>query len=251
MILTLDLGNSDLVAILYQNELAIKSSRLAVKLTSTNDYYLTWLNDFLTPQELAGLTGIILGSVVPALTTRLVRILTQVTKLPVTLVDITELKDFKALIDNPLELGADLIAGAYGGLSKYAGPLIIVDAGSATKISLINPTGDFVACTIAPGLGLAKQAMLNKIKHLPDFDFTVPKEILGRNTVDSLKAGLLLGTIGSIRFQSELMQQGFPTITKILTGGYGYYLKDELAEFHYEPDLVHEGLLAIYQAMQN
>lgn len=251
MILTFDVGNTDIVLVGYQNETIVLKSRLQTKSEAFDSYYLDWLKEIISNDLIKDIKGIIVGSVVPKLTKRFINLLENYFSLKVTTFEITQLPDFKALIDNPFELGTDLIAGGYGGAKAYQGPLIIVDAGSATKVSLINEVGNFVGCTISPGLGMSKEVMLSNITHLPTFDFKLPTSILGKNTIDSLQAGLLFGAIGSINYIADLYSREVKQpVTKILTGGYGFYLKEGLKDYIYLPDLVNEGLLKIYETLK-
>lgn len=251
MILTFDVGNSDIVFVAYQNDQVVKEGRIETKSEAFDSYFQKWLQELVPDTYLNLVEGIIVGSVVPRLSKRFIKLVEDYFSLKVTTFQIDDLPDFKALIDNPFELGVDLIAGAYGGYALYQKPLIIVDAGSATKISLINHEGNFVGCTIAPGLGISRQAMLSHIKHLPTFDYHVPESVIGRTTIDSLQAGLILGNIGGITYIAELLTlDSKEPVLKLLTGGYGYYLKEGLKDYLYLPDLVNFGLLKIYQTLQ-
>ena len=94
--------------------------------------------------------------------------------------------------------------------------------------------------------------MLSHIKHLPTFDYHVPASVIGRTTIDSLQAGLILGNIGGITYIAELLALELKDpVLKLLTGGYGYYLKEGLKDYLYLPDLVNYGLLKIYEALKN
>jgi type III pantothenate kinase len=151
-------------------------------------------------------------------------------------------------IDNPNELGTDLVADSVGGKSKYGYPLLITDMGTATKILVIDKDGNFVGCVIAPGIKVAMMALTKKSAQLMDIDLVAPEKIIGKNSPDSLNSGSIYGNIAMIEGMNKMIEKelGYPC-KKIITGGYSAILKEHLdKEFIFDPTLIFEGLYQIY-----
>ena len=147
-------------------------------------------------------------------------------------------------VDNPSEIGNDLIAVMVGAKKKYSYPVLIADLGTASKIMLIDKSGTFVSCTIMPGLSLGAASLTNKAALLPEISFKTPKTVLAKNTVDAINAGVLFGHADMIdglidRFEKEI---GYKC-QHVLTGGGSIYIKDVLKNhYEYDPDVCLEGL---------
>lgn len=147
-------------------------------------------------------------------------------------------------VDNPLEIGNDLIADLVSAKEKYGYPTLIADLGTASKILLIDQNGAFSGCLIMPGLTLSAQSLSNKAALLPEVSLIPPDTIIAKNTLSAMNAGIVYGhaemLLGLIkRFENEL---GYPC-KHILTGGGAIYLKDILKDdFIYEQNLNLDGL---------
>ena len=147
-------------------------------------------------------------------------------------------------VDNPLEIGNDLIADLVAAKEKYGYPTLIADLGTASKILLLDKSGTFVSCLIMPGLTLSAESLSNKAALLPEVSLIAPKSILAKNTLGAMNAGIVYGHADMIlglinRYEREL---GYPC-KHILTGGGAVYLKDILKDnFIYDQNLNLEGL---------
>ena len=149
-------------------------------------------------------------------------------------------------VDEPKEVGADLIADSAGALSRFGNCCLIADLGTATKILLIDQSGSFAGCTIGAGLGISLDAMVSKTAALPEISLQIPAKIIGKNTVDCMNSALTYGSAFQIRALSDAIEKevGYP-LRRILTGGYSRYIATLLPEFEHEPDLCLIGLNAI------
>lgn len=248
MILTIDVGNSNVVAILYDyNKKIMAQSRVDTRKVDMESYYRRWFQSFLKRIPTT-IEGIIVSSVVPVVTDSLLAVLKQQSQAKVMVLSVDQLPQFKIEIDNPAELGADMIATAYAASRLYQKPIAIVDLGSANKVSVISKEGSFLGCTIAPGIGVSSASMLTMISHLPSFSYQIPEAIIGKNTVNSLQSGLLYGAVGSMvyivdQIEAQLQQP----LTRILTGGYANILSPLFKDYRFEPNLLNDGLFDIYQ----
>ena len=152
-------------------------------------------------------------------------------------------------IDNPAQLGADLAAGAVGALAKYSMPCIIIDLGTASTISVLGKNGEFLGGAIAAGIKLTLEALTSKTAQLPMVSIEAPSHVIGSNTADCMKSGLVIGAASMIdgmitRIERELKE----TATVVATGG----LAPEVVgfcdrEILLDDDLLLDGLKLIYQ----
>ena len=147
-------------------------------------------------------------------------------------------------VDNPLEIGNDLIADLVSAKEKYGYPTLIADLGTASKILLLDKTGTFTSCLIMPGLTLSAQSLSNKAALLPEVSLIAPNTVLAKNTLSAMNAGIVYGHADMIlglinRIEKEL---GY-SCKHILTGGGSIYIKDILKDdFIYDQNLNLDGL---------
>ena len=147
-------------------------------------------------------------------------------------------------IDNPKEVGSDLLADLVGAKAKYELPLIIIDFGTATKLLLLDKSGAFTSALIMPGVEVAAKSLFTKAALLPEVDLTTHKKLTdSKNTIDCIKHGILYGHLESIlglcnRYEQEL---GYK-LNKVITGGSMIYFKDLFPkEYLFDENLVLDG----------
>ena len=152
-------------------------------------------------------------------------------------------------IDNPAQLGADLVAGAVGAISEYTLPCVVIDMGTASTISVIDKNGAYLGGVISAGVRLTLKALTENTAQLPAIDITAPKSVIGSNTVDCMKSGLIYGTASMLdgildRIEDELGE----TPTVVATGGLSkdiiVHCKNEII---YNANLLLDGLREIYE----
>lgn len=249
MILLLDLGNTNLYVGIYQNGTLIKEYRTDSDLNRSADMYRILLKDFITQADinLKAFKGAIISSVIPSLTDSIVYAVEKLLGVKCLIVT-SGLKTGLAIrIDNPNELGADLVCDSVGAINKYKAPCIICDLGTANKFLVIDKNNCFVGCTISPGIKTAGKALTSGAAQLMDISYKAPKKVIGKNSPDSLNSGTIYGTASMIKGMTELIEQelGYKT-THILTGGNASLVKDLIKDYIFDPSLILEGLYQIY-----
>ena len=241
MILTLDVGNSSIHTILYNDSKEILLEKRDETLRETNrEHYLTFFRNLKI--EAAGpIKEVMISCVVPRIGDILIESAQEVFKTKVTSINATNV-DLKVNLDNPLELGADFIAGAYGAFNQYECPVIIIDMGTASKISVIGCDQQFLGGVIQPGIGQMANILSQNIDHLPHIELEVPDQMLGRNTIECIQSGILHGSLlGLIEMAKRIEFELNQPVKMILTGGYIHLYKDTYG-IEFNPHIINEGL---------
>jgi type III pantothenate kinase len=153
------------------------------------------------------------------------------------------------LLDDPKQLGSDRVADAVGAIGEYPCPLIIVDMGTATTISVIDGQKNFMGGMIIPGLQVSLDSLANRTSQLPHISLEAPKKVIGTNTVDCMKSGIIYSTAGSIDGAIERIEEELgETCTVVSTGGHARKI---IPYCHHEilidPHLLLKGLMTIYK----
>ena len=250
MLLCADVGNTNIVLACYDGEELVFTSRLKTDATLTRDQYAVELHSLLElydiePKEFE---GAIVGSVVPRLTQNLSHAIQMALGCRCFSLAAGVRTGLNIAIDNPAECGADLVAAAVGAKHNYPLPAIIVDMGTASKITALDRNGNFIGGAIMPGMRTSMNALVSSASLLTDFELGAPKSAIGRNTPDCMRSGAVLGFASMIdgmvaRFREELGQDA----TVVATGGLvQYVLSSCRTEMIYREDLVTEGLRVIY-----
>ncbi len=192
----------------------------------------------------ASIDNIIFSSVVPQVNLPIINALKKLTNIDPILIGPGTKTGLAIKVDNPLEIGNDLIADLVSAKEKYGYPTLIADLGTASKILLLDKTGTFTSCLIMPGLTLSAQSLSNKAALLPEVSLIAPNTILAKNTLSAMNAGIVYGHADMIlglinRIEKEL---GY-SCKHILTGGGSIYIKDILKDdFIYDQNLNLDGL---------
>ncbi len=251
MLLAIDIGNTNITLGAYDNDVLRFTARLATVHGTTSDQYAVEIKNIL---ELHGLNhtrieDCIVSSVVPSVGGAIcnaVSLLCQIVPLELGPGVKTGLN---IKIDNPAQLGADLVAGAVGAISEYTLPCVVIDMGTASTISVIDSNGAYLGGVISAGVRLTLKALCENTSLLPSIEITAPKSVIGSNTVDCMKSGLIFGTAAMIdglldKITDELGE--IPTV--VATGGLS---KEIIAHCHseiiYNPNLLLDGLREIYE----
>ncbi len=251
MLLTVDIGNTNINLGIFDGDSLSISSRFATERQKTADQFaIDFLNIFsIYNVDYNKISGAVISSVVPEIT---VHVKTAVEKLIGTNVIVLSpgvKTGLNIMIDNPAQLGADLAAGAVGAVAEYPLPAFVVDLGTATKIFAVDENRGFRGCIIAPGVAISLQALTKTSSLLPAISLEPPKKACGTNTIESMQSGIVLGTASMIdglldRFAEEL---GEPK-TIIATGGLSSFVTPVCKrDIIYDGDLVLKGLKAIYK----
>lgn len=225
MLLTLDVGNTNTVLGVFRGEELIAHWRLTTARDQTVDEYgiltrnLFSLAD-LDPREMK---GVIISSVVPPLNWTLAEMSGKYFHQKPLFVEPGVKTGMAVLVDNPLELGADRIVNSVGAFQQYGGPLIVIDFGTAITFDVISARGEYIGGAIAPGIGIASEALFARAARLPRVEIKDPGRVIGKNTAAHMQAGLYYGTIDMIdgmieRIKAELGAEA-AKLKVIATGG--------------------------------
>ena len=191
-IVAVDIGNTE-TSIGIGNYEKWESFRFTTRTATTSDEWLMMFSSTL-PESLRGKKlGSIVCSVVPQVNSDLIQALYDYLGLEPILLGPGIKTGLSVTIDNPKELGPDRIANSVGGFEKVGSPVIIVDLGTATTIDIVNKNKEYVGGVIAPGLKISLEALVNKTASLKSVDFTVPQEVIGKNTYDAIQSGVIFG----------------------------------------------------------
>ncbi len=249
-----DIGNTQIVTGLYQDQELIANWRIQTDRNKTADEYGILLKSFLIDQNLqaTAVKAAIISSVVPPVTGTIEKMIQRYFGVETLLVGPEIRTDLNIKYENPREVGADRIVNAVAGIKLYGAPLIIVDFGTATTFCAIAENGDYLGGAIAPGLGIASEALFLRTAKLPRIELIKPKNAIGQNTVSSMQSGLYYGYIGLVeamikRFKSEMNAN--PRV--IATGGIADLIAGDTELFDaINPYLTLEGLRIIYELNQ-
>jgi type III pantothenate kinase len=211
MLLTIDVGNTNLTLGLYEGDQLGAHWRLATDHARMPDEYGL---QFLGLLENAGrapadLTGICLASVVPPLTGRVVQACREYLKQEPLIVDTGVKTGIRIRYEDPKAVGADRVCDAVAVMHLYGGPACVVDFGTATTFNAITKEGEYLGGAITAGINLAAEALFTHAAKLQRIDLQRPPSVIGRNTVHAMQSGLLFGYVSMVegmvaRFRSEL-----------------------------------------------
>lgn len=250
MVLTIDIGNTNITLGVFDGKNLIFTSRLATDTRRTEDQYALELRNILVLHDCprSSINGTIISSVVPyvgAMMSRAVEFLLGYTP---TMLGPGIKTGLNIKIDNPAQLGADLAAGAVGAVAKYPLPCIIFDLGTATTISVVDKSGSFLGGAIAAGLSTTLEALATKTAQLPFIDIDAPKSVIGSNTVDSMKSGLIFGAASMLEGMAARIEKKLgEKATLVATGGLaGKVVAECEREIILDDNLLLDGLLVIY-----
>lgn len=222
MLLTIDIGNTNITIGLYEGDELGPRWRLATVHDSMPDEYGLQLHGLLAHAgRLPGdISGTCLASVVPPLTGKFVEACRQYLLQDPLVLDAGVKTGVRIRYEDPRAVGADRIADAAAVQAFYGGPACVVDFGTATTFDGISAEGDYLGGAIAPGIGIAAEALFLRAAKLPRVDLARPPAAIGRNTVHAMQSGLLFGYVALVegmvaRFRRELG----PDMKVIATGG--------------------------------
>ncbi len=195
MILAIDIGNTNLVIGCIEGEQICFEERLSTNISKTE---LEYVVDFITILNLhqiekESITGCIVASVVPPLNTVVKSAVEKLLHISPIFVGPGVKTGLNIAIDNPASVGADLIVNAVAGLKEYGAPLVMIDMGTATTITVLDEKKNYIGGIILPGLKVSLEALVNGTSQLPRISLEAPKKVIARNTVDSMKSGMVIG----------------------------------------------------------
>lgn len=251
MILTIDVGNTNVVLGCVEDGVVKSISRMATNQNDlTNDYALKMRQSFdFDGIDYKNFEGAILSSVVPQVNRAIKSAVKKLTGLDCMVVGAGLKTGVNVRIDDPGTVAGDLITGAVGAVALYEPPLIVVDMGTATTMVVVDKDGAYIGGAIIPGVGLSYSALSAGTSLLPNISIEAPKKCIGTNTVDCMKSGAVFGAAAMLdgmiaRMEEELGE----SVTVVATGGIsGCIVPYCKREIKHEPDLLLKGLAILYQ----
>lgn len=251
MILTVDIGNTNIVIGAWKEDKLRFVARLQTEREKTADGFAIEIRSVLTLNDAlpSQVEGAVLSSVVPQITFQIEEALQKLTGSRPIVVGPGVKTGLNILIDNPAQLGSDMVSDAVGALAKYPLPAIIVDMGTATKIMALDKSGSFLGCAIMPGIRIGLDALAERTASLPQIGLEPPRDVIGKNTDDSMKSGSLYGTASMIdgmtaRFERQLGEHATVVATGGFSGGIVPFCQRSVI---IDPNLTLEGLYRVYQ----
>ena len=251
MVLAVDIGNSNVVIGCFEGDDIRLLERMSTNRNSTALEYAVLIKTVLELNgvEKVSFEGGIISSVVPAVTNMVKAAIEKLTGTPPLVVGPGLKTGLKIMIDNPAQLGSDRVADAVAAVSEYPCPLITIDMGTATTISVIDKNQNFIGGVIMPGLRISAESLSSRTSQLPQISLDPPKKAIGRNTIDCMRSGIVLGCAATIDGIVEKIEQelGYPC-TVVSTGGHANivipYCKRQIIV---DEKLLLKGLMILYR----
>ena len=251
MILTIDVGNANIVIGLVKNEKILFDAKLRTDITKTSDEYcidLKMLMDVykIQPEQIQ---GSIIASVVPQVLNSMQSAVRKLTGKSALVVGPGLKTGLNIQIENPSQTGADLVASAVAALQEHEAPLIIVDMSSTTTMTVLDKNGTLIGGSIGPGVKMSLDALTDRTALLPGLQLDQPKKVIGRNTTDCMRSGVMLGAACMVDGMVERMEQELGYwATVIATGSIARFIVPMCRrEVIYDKDLLVKGLAALYR----
>ena len=251
MLLAVDIGNTNITLGAYNSNILEFTARLATDTRKTDDQYAVEIKQLLSLYgiEPGDIEDCIISSVVPSVGKSISRAVSKLCQIvPLTLGPGVK-TGLNIKIDNPAQLGADLVAGAVGAIDSYKMPCVIIDMGTASTVSVLDRNGAFLGGVIAAGVRLTLKALTENTAQLPAIPIEAPKSVIGSNTTESMQSGLVYGTASMIdglleKITAELGE----TPTVLATGGLSKEVISHCkTNIIYNENLLLEGLRVIYE----
>lgn len=250
MLLVIDIGNTTVVFGVYKKDDLKGHFRIATDKEKTADEYGEIISNLikLGIRDKGKVSSAIISCVVPPLVPVFYQMVKDYFHTEAQFVEGAKTK-FTILYDNPKEVGADRVVNSIAAFRLYNGPVIVVDFGTATTFDVISEKGEYLGGAIAPGINISIEALWTKTALLPKVEIIKPKSAIGKNTIESMQAGIFYGFVGQVDEIIMRIKQEFNLEPKIVaTGGLAKLISSESRYIQVvNPLLTLEGLKIIYQ----
>ena len=254
MILAVDIGNSNIVLGGMEGERIVFEARMATDLIKTSDQYRAELKTMLNLFEVdpTAIEGSIVSSVVPPLLNSFKTAIRKLTGKSCMIVGPGIRTGLNIRMDNPAEVGSDLIVAAVAGIAQYGAPLLLVDMGTATTITAVDGSGCFVGGCICPGVRISMEALTGRTAQLPGISLDKPQRAIGKNTRDCMRSGIMLGAAAMLDGLLDRMEAELAAPAKVVaTGGIARFVLPLCRrKITYDGALMLKGLQLLYQKNQ-
>lgn len=251
MIIAVDIGNTNIVIGGIQGDEIRFEARIRTESTKTSDEYAIDLKMILDIYgvSIRDIEGSIIASVVPQVLNSVKTALKKLTGMNSLVVGPGVKTGLNIKVENPAQTGADLVVGCVAALREHKAPLIVVDMGTATSLMVLDGMGALIGGCICPGVRISLNALTERTALLPGLQIDQPKRAIGRNTIDAMRSGIMMGTASMLdgmveRMEAELGQK----TTVIATGGIAkFVLPFCKTPMIYDKNLILKGLAAVYR----
>jgi type III pantothenate kinase len=246
-LLAIDVGNTNTVLGLFEDEELVRSWRIKTDARSTADEMALVFRGLLEGEP--EVTGIALCSTVPAVLREMRQMLaTYHDDVPTVIVEPGTKTGVPVLTDNPKEVGADRIVNTIAAHRVYGGPSIVVDFGTSTNLDVVSAQGEFLGGALAPGIEISIEALAARAAQLRKVELVRPRSAIGKNTVEALQSGALYGFAGQVDGLVRRIEDEIGPVTAVIaTGGLAPVVVPESETItHHDPDLTLVGLRLVF-----
>ena len=250
MILGIDIGNTNIVLGGFQGREILFEARMATDQLKTSDQYCAELKNMLGLFEVkvTDVEDVIISSVVPPVLNSFKTAIRKLTGKQCLIVGPGLKTGLNIRMDNPKQVGSDLIVAAVAGVREYGAPLLIIDMGTATTITAVGRNSTYLGGCICPGVRISLDALISRTAQLPGISLGSPQKVIGHNTIDCMQSGVMIGAAAMLDGMVERMEQemGEPCKT-VITGGISRFILPYCyRKMTYDKDLLLKGLMQLY-----
>ena len=252
MILTLDVGNTNMTGGVFKNEEIVATFRITTKMARTSDEYGILLCMLLQQNKInpEDIEDSIICSVVPDVMHSLASAMIKYLNIKPIIVGPGIKTGLRIQLPNPQQVGADRIVDAVAAYELYGGPVLVMDYGTATTYDLVDETGTFVGGITAPGIAISAKALWEDAAKLPKIEIAKPPQVLGKDTISSMQSGLVYGQIGQAEYLIQKVKEetGLENLKVVATGGLGRIISEgtDAIDF-YDANLTLKGIYFVYK----
>ena len=251
MLLAMDMGNTNITIGVFDGKKLMFESRVATDRTKMEDQYAVEFLDILRLYNVDArdFEGAVISSVVPPMESAIRRAVKKITGKSPMMVGPGTKTGVNIRIDNPAQLGPDLLVGAVAAVAKYGAPCIIWDLGTATTVSVVDKEARFLGGAIMPGVGSSLDSLISHTSLLQRISIEAPEHVIGPNTIACMQSGSVYGTAAMLEGMCDRIEEelGYPA-SIIATGGLGRVIVPHCRrQIFYDDDLLLEGLRIIYE----
>ena len=251
MLLAIDIGNTNIVIGGIKDNQIVFEARIATDRSKTSDQYAVDIKDILSLFDVKAedIQDCIISSVVPPVFNSVRTGILKVTGKSPMVVGPGLKTGLKIHMDNPAQVGSDRIVIAVAALAEYKPPLILMDLGTATTLEVVGEDNSYLGGCIIPGVRISLDALTSRTAQLPGIRLERPKRVIGKNTVDCMRSGIMYGTAAMIDGMLDRIEEELGTSTTVIaTGGIAQFVVPLCRrEIKLEKDLMLKGLNLIYQ----
>ena len=252
MILTLDVGNTNMTGGVFKEDEIVSTFRMTTKIPRTSDEYGMVLFNLLRQNTIEPdeIEDVIICSVVPDVMHSLASAVIKYLDIKPIIVGPEIETGLRIALPNPKQVGADRIVDAVAAYELYGGPVLVMDYGTATTYDLVDETGTFVGGITAPGIAISAKALWEDAAKLPKIEIAKPENVIGNDTITSMQSGLVYGQIGQAEYLIRKVKEesGMENLKVVATGGLGRIISESTDSIDiYDANLTLKGIYLVYK----